>query len=109
MRRFFLSCASYRCHFLWRQNPAFDRAASLRHGINLSGWFASSGDLSQQHFDSFTTEADLKLIHAMGFDSVRLGIEPSLIVRHGQPHARESEALAALDRAVHQRSPITSP
>src|SRR5271170_3059303 len=65
------------------QTPAFDRAASLRHGINLSGWFASSGDLSQQHFDTFTNEADLKLIHEMGFDSVRLGVEPSLIVRHG--------------------------
>ena len=73
-------CASA---FSFAQSPAFDRAASLRHGINLSGWFASSGDLSQQHFDAFTNEADLKLIHEMGFDSVRLGVEPSLIVRHG--------------------------
>jgi len=84
------------------QSPAFDRAASLRHGINLSGWFASSRDLSAQHFESFTGPADLKLIRDMGFDSVRLGIEPSLIVRHGSLSPANPEALAALDRAVDQ-------
>ena len=82
------------------QNIAFDRAASLRHGINLSGWFASSHDLSLQHLDTFTTAADLKLIHEMGFDSVRLGIEPSLIVHHGSLTPADPQALAALDRAV---------
>jgi len=88
--------------FSLAQNPAFERASSLRHGINLSGWFASSRDLTQQHFDTFTTGADLKLIHEMGFDSVRLGIEPSLIVRHGSLTPANPEALAALDRAVDQ-------
>ncbi len=82
------------------QSPAFERAASLQHGINLSGWFASSGDLSQQHFDTFTNEADLKLIHEMGFDSVRLGVEPSLIVRHGQLNPANPEAVAHLDRSI---------
>ncbi|MGA7314614.1 MAG: cellulase family glycosylhydrolase [Silvibacterium sp.] len=82
------------------QSPAFERAASLQHGINLSGWFASSGDLSQQHFDTFTNEADLKLIHEMGFNSVRLGVEPSLIVRHGQLKPANPEAVAHLDRSI---------
>lgn len=82
------------------QSPAFERAASLQHGINLSGWFASSGDLSQQHFDTFTNEADLKLIHEMGFDSVRLGVEPSLVVRHGQLNPANPEAVAHLDRSI---------
>jgi aryl-phospho-beta-D-glucosidase BglC (GH1 family) len=82
------------------QSPAFERAASLQHGINLSGWFASSSDLSQQHFDTFTNEADLKLIHEMGFDSVRLGVEPSLIVRHGQLNPANPEAVAHLDRSI---------
>ena len=82
------------------QSPAFERAASLQHGINLSGWFASSGDLSQQHFDTFTNEADLKLIHEMGFDSVRLGVEPSLIVRHGQLNPANPDAVAHLDHSI---------
>jgi endoglucanase len=85
---------------LLAQSVAFDRAVFLRHGINLSGWFASSRDLSQQHFDSFSGAADLKLIHDMGFDSVRLGVEPSLIVRHGSLTPANPEALAALDHAV---------
>src|SRR5215469_10902907 len=82
------------------QSPAFDRASSLRHGVNLSGWFASSGDLTEQHFKTFTGAADLKLIHDMGFDSVRLGIDPSLIARHGSLTPANPQALAALDLAV---------
>lgn len=82
------------------QNLALDRAASLRHGINLSGWFGGSGDLSSRHLETFTNAADLKLIHEMGFDSVRLGIDPSLIVRHGSLTPANPQALAILDRAV---------
>jgi endoglucanase len=84
------------------QGIAFERAASLQHGINLSGWFASSGDLSARHFESFTTATDLKTIHAMGFDFVRLGIAPELIERHGQVGPAHPEALAQLDRAVQE-------
>jgi hypothetical protein len=73
-------CAS---QALLAQSVAFQRAATLRHGINLSGWFASSGDLSTQHVENFTNAADLKTIHEMGFDFVRLGIAPELIERHG--------------------------
>jgi len=86
--------------FSMSQNLAFERAASLRHGINLSGWFAGSGDLSEQHFNTFTNESDLKLIHEMGFDSIRLGVDPSLIVRPGSLTPADPKALAALDRAV---------
>lgn len=82
------------------QNLAFDRAASLRHGINLSGWFASSGDLSTQHIESFTNATDIKTIRAMGFDFVRLGIAPELIERHGQVAPAHPDALAQLDRVV---------
>lgn len=89
-------------HLLSAQSLAFQRAASLQHGINLSGWFASSGDLSPQHFESFTNANDLKAIHDMGFDFVRLGIAPELIERHGQVAPAYPEALAQLDRAVQE-------
>jgi aryl-phospho-beta-D-glucosidase BglC (GH1 family) len=84
------------------QSVAFERAATLQHGINLSGWFASSGDFSAQHLQNFTNETDLKTIHAMGFDFVRLGIAPELIERHGQLAPAHPEALAQLDRAVQE-------
>jgi aryl-phospho-beta-D-glucosidase BglC (GH1 family) len=89
-------------HALSAQNVVFDRAASLQHGINLSGWFASSGDLSAQHFQSFTNATDLKVIHEMGFDFVRLGVAPELIERHGQVAPAHPEALAQLDQAVRE-------
>jgi endoglucanase len=81
------------------QNAAFARVQSLQHGINLSGWFAGP-DLSEKHLESYTNADDLKFIHAMGFDSVRLGIEPSLVARHGQLQPANPAALAELDRAV---------
>ena len=82
------------------QNIAFQRAATLEHGINLSGWFASSRDLSPQHIATFMNEADFRMIHAMGFDYVRLGIDPVLIERHGEVAPSNPEALKDLDHAV---------
>ncbi|MFZ0661938.1 MAG: cellulase family glycosylhydrolase [Acidobacteriaceae bacterium] len=84
------------------QNVAFQRAATLQHGINLSGWFASSRDLSPRHVASFTTATDLKTIRAMGFDFVRLGIDPGLIERHGDAAPANPEALTELDQAVRE-------
>lgn len=84
------------------QSAAFERTSVLQHGINLSGWFGGSSDLSAQHLASFTNASDLKLIHEMGFDSVRIGIDPSLIVGHGHLEPANPQALAALDRAIQQ-------
>jgi aryl-phospho-beta-D-glucosidase BglC (GH1 family) len=88
--------------FSAQQNTAFERAATLEHGINLSGWFASSRDLSTQHLENYTNAIDLKTIRAMGFDFVRLGIAPELIERHGQAAAADPAALAQLDNAVRE-------
>src|SRR6201998_4043341 len=82
------------------QSMAFERAATLNHGLNLSGWFASSRDLSPQHIANFTNATDLKAIHQMGFDFVRLGVDPSLIERHGEAGPANPEALTELDHAV---------
>ncbi len=86
---------------LLAQSVAFTRAASLEHGINLSGWF-NGPDLSGQHFESFTNATDLKAIHEMGFDFVRIGISPDLIERHGQAGPAHPDDLAQLDRAVQE-------
>jgi aryl-phospho-beta-D-glucosidase BglC (GH1 family) len=86
---------------VWSQSVAFERARSLQHGINLSGWFDSRNP-SPQHIATFTNASDLKAIHAMGFDFVRLGVDPSLIERHGEVSAANPEMLALLDKAVHE-------
>lgn len=54
------------------------RAAHLRHGINLSEWFAQVYDkkgYTREHFETWTTAEDIALIKSMGFDHVRLSSE----------------------------------
>src|SRR6266852_5566605 len=53
------------------------RLARLRHGINLSHWFAQSSDYSRAHLESHTTAEDIALIRRIGFDHVRLTLEPA--------------------------------
>src|SRR5579862_9883963 len=79
------------------------RLAHLRRGINLSDWFAQVGDPSgynKQHFDTAITPHDLDLIQAMGFDHVRLSVDPRPMF-----HARQADQIAGdelnyLDAAV---------
>jgi aryl-phospho-beta-D-glucosidase BglC (GH1 family) len=55
---------------------AWERARHLRHGINASEWFAQSKDYSPQRLGSYTTLDDIAKIRQMGFDHVRLSIDP---------------------------------
>jgi len=80
---------------------AFARAQHLRHGINASGWFAQSQDYSAAHTDSYTDAQDIALIARLGFDHVRLSIDPMplmLSMRGGA--GPDADFLARLDRAV---------
>src|SRR2546421_1860138 len=52
------------------------RLARLRHGINLSHWFAQSSDYSKAHLELHTTAEDIALIKSIGFDHVRLTVDP---------------------------------
>src|SRR3989442_184869 len=55
------------------------RAAHLRYGINLSEWFAQVFDpkgYTKEHFEAWTTAQDIALIKEMGFDHVRLSVNP---------------------------------
>jgi|SRR5580698_432847 len=55
------------------------RLAHLHHGINLSEWFAQVYDprgYTKEHFQNWTTPADIALIQSAGFDHVRLSVNP---------------------------------
>src|SRR6516164_6354609 len=59
------------------QQTAFARARHLRHGINASEWFAQSpSDYSAVRTDRYTDAADIALMAKLGFDHVRLSIDP---------------------------------
>ena len=84
-------------------NTATQRASRLRHGINLSEWFAQVYDprgYTKEHFETWTTAQDIALIKSMGFDHVRLSVNPQPMFsgRHGFEIA--AEPMAALDSAV---------
>jgi hypothetical protein len=83
---------------------AFQRATHLRHGINASMWFAQSPqDYSAARTDRYIDNADIQLIARLGFDHVRLSIDPTPLTR--QPVGADglnAEFLGRIDRAMDQ-------
>jgi aryl-phospho-beta-D-glucosidase BglC (GH1 family) len=79
------------------------RLANLRHGINLSEWFAQVYDpmgYKKEHFQAWTTTQDVALIKAMGFDHVRLSVNPEPMFRHNSADQIPADYLSYLDDAV---------
>lgn len=81
---------------------AFARAQHLRHGINPSEWFAQSADdYSVARTNRYTDADDIALIARLGFDNVRLSIDPVPLEKDplGQDGMND-EFLGRLDKAV---------
>ena len=82
---------------------AFARAQHLKHGINASEWFAQhSHDYSAKYTDDYTDDADIALMAKLGFDSVRLSIDP-VPLEQSMNHwgsGPNADFLARLDRVV---------
>jgi aryl-phospho-beta-D-glucosidase BglC (GH1 family) len=79
------------------------RLARLRHGINASEWFAQVYDkrgYTKEHFQNWTTAADITLIQSMGFDHVRLSVDPQPMMLNHRPDEIPSDYLGYLDAAV---------
>jgi aryl-phospho-beta-D-glucosidase BglC (GH1 family) len=89
-----------------QQDLAFRRAAHLRHGINLSMWYAQAGDYSAARLASYTTPVDFQLVHDLGFDHVRLSIDPVPLIAGPQTGTGDitldPAAMARLDATVAQ-------
>jgi endoglucanase len=81
---------------------AFARAAHLRRGINLSMWYAQAQDYSAHQLETYTTPADFKLVHDLGFDHVRLSINPVPLIADESKGTLLPEAMARLDETVKQ-------
>ncbi len=81
---------------------AFRRAEHLRRGINLSMWYAQSSDYSAARLASYTNDADFKLIKSLGFDHVRVSIDPEPLIQDAQAGTLRPDAVARLDATVRQ-------
>ena len=78
------------------------RAKHLQHGINASEWFAQSpADYSAARTDRYTDASDIALIAKLGFDNVRLSIDPVPLEQAPvNPEGFNADFLGRLDRAV---------
>ncbi len=79
------------------------RLGHLQRGINTSGWFAQVYDkrgYTKEHFQSWTTAEDIALIKSMGFDHVRLSVNPQPMMANHRPEELPAEYLRYLDAAV---------
>jgi len=78
------------------------RLSRLRHGINVSRWFVQSDPsaYSKERLQAEITEQDIALIRAMGFDHVRLSVDPSPMFRKKQADQIGSDFLDQLDAAL---------
>lgn len=99
--------------FLWLSVPevtcgqqqrslAFERASHLQRGINLSMWYAQTSDHSAEHINTFTTPADFTLIKSLGFDHVRLSINPEPVIEAKKSGTLRVDAMQRLDHSVQQ-------
>jgi len=80
---------------------AFSRAQHLRHGINASLWFAQVEDYSAARTNRFNDAADIALMARMGFDNVRLCVDPAPLEQQPLgPEGMNADFLLRLDRAV---------
>lgn len=79
------------------------RLAHLRHGINLSEWFAQVYDpkgYTKEHFENWTTRTDIALIKSAGFDHVRLSVNPQPMMDAASRSGGTAEYFGYLDSAV---------
>ena len=83
---------------------AFRRAAHLRHGINTSEWFAQEpGRYTPERLAAYTDVNDIAMIKQLGFDHIRLSIDPEPLVGPliwDPQHASANSFVAALDKIV---------
>jgi len=80
---------------------AFARAQHLRHGINASEWFAqSASDYSAARTSAYTDDTDIGLMAKLGFDNVRLSIDPVPLEQGLDHDGQYADFLARLDHAV---------
>src|SRR3974377_2634234 len=69
-------------------SSAFARARNLRPGVKLSDWFAQVYDkkgYTREHLETWNTVDDIVLIKSMGFDHVRLSVNPQPLFTMSQP------------------------
>jgi endoglucanase len=82
-------------------DPVVRRAGHLRRGINTALWFAQvPGHTDVERLRTFITEDDLQLIAQLGFDHIRLSVDPVPLEAWQHGDAKGIAFMAELDRVL---------
>src|SRR5689334_13723042 len=76
---------------------------TLQRGLNLSHWFAqvrTTHGFIREHLTTHTTAADIALIRRLGFDHVRLSVDPATISAPGNVDIVQLDRVHELERAI---------
>jgi endoglucanase len=104
--------ATLACAIPGRQPPSpahhgvpTSRLARLARCVDITRWFWAVSDTTPPeavpaHFAMYLGDADLDLIHQLGFRCVRLSIEPNLLYHKATPQVPDADTLAFVDAAV---------
>jgi endoglucanase len=77
---------------------AWKRWNHLQHGVAVSGWFSESGNYSIQQLRAYTTPADIEHIHKLGFDHIRIPVDPVIFQCEGDWNS--CERVQFLDQVI---------
>ncbi len=81
---------------------AFQRAARLRRGLNLSNWYSGTGDYSPSRLNAYMTVANMATIKRLGFDHVRLNVAPEFLIANATSSTLSPTAITRLDQTVNE-------
>ncbi|NJO82675.1 MAG: glycoside hydrolase family 5 protein [Blastochloris sp.] len=85
-----------------------EKFARIMRGININGWFCQpwnqsvagkKGGFNAEFFQAYVTADDIAMIKQMGFDHIRLPVDPLFLIDKNDG-ALVSELLPELDRAI---------
>ena len=91
-----------------------ERYSRIKNGVNINGWFCQpwnqtvngqKGGFNVEFFSTYITEEDIKIIRGMGFDHIRLPVDPGkdgdfLMDIAGGGKLIKGEMLDSLDKAI---------
>ncbi len=103
--------AAYRPAEPYGPEVSDERFGRIQHGVNINGWFCQpwnqkvngkKGGFNAEFFRSYITAEDLSMIKQMGFDHIRLPVDPDFLFSKAEPGVLQTELLGELDHAIQQ-------
>ncbi len=76
-----------------------NRLDKLSQGVNLARWFAQT-ELTHETFQNKITPDDVQMIRELGFNHVRLPLDPEILFDEAQPTRLNAENLPYVDAAL---------